>query len=292
MRWKRVGSAGDVEDRRGGAGGSPSGRMGIPLPIPGGGKGGGVGIILVLAVLFLLFGRGMFSGEGGGISPIDPFPAAPGAQGGPTQGPDETFEFAKFVSKDTQDFWTSQFSGAGKTYERATVVVFTSATSTGCGAASSSTGPFYCPLDRKVYLDLGFFEVLSKRLGARGDFAQAYVIAHEVAHHVQNLLGTEPAVRREREADPSRANDLSVRLELQADCYAGVWAHSTYERGLLEPGDIDEGLGAAASVGDDRLGAQSPESWTHGSSALREKWFRRGFDSGDPNACDTFSGAV
>jgi predicted metalloprotease len=137
-----------------------------------------------------------------------------------------------------------------------------------------------------------FFELLSSRFGAPGDFAQAYVIAHEVAHHVQTLLGTEPAVRREREADPSRANELSVRLELQADCYAGVWAHSTYERGLLEPGDIEEGLAAAAAVGDDRLSAGSPENWTHGSSASREKWPRRGFDSGDPNACDTFSGDV
>jgi predicted metalloprotease len=265
--------------------------MGLPLPIPGGGKGGGIGLILIVAVLFLLFGRGMLSGEGGGISPIDPFPAAPGAQGS-TGAPDETLEFVKFVSKDTQDFWAAQFDGAGKAYDRATVVVFSSATSTGCGAASSSTGPFYCPLDQQVYLDLGFFDVLARRLGAGGDFAQAYVIAHEVSHHVQNLLGTEPAVRREREADPSRANDLSVRLELQADCYAGVWGHSTYERGLLEPGDIEEGIGAAAAVGDDRLGAGSPENWTHGSSALRVKWFRKGFDSGDANACDTFSGSV
>jgi uncharacterized protein len=175
-------------------------------------------------------------------------------------------------------------------------VLFTGGTRTGCGAATTAVGPFYCPLDRRVYLDLGFFRELRDRFGAPGDFAQSYVIAHELGHHVQRITGIEAAVREQSRQDPAQANALAVRLELQADCLAGVWAHSTYERGILEPGDIEEGLQAAAAVGDDRIqrsagGRIDPESWTHGSSEQRMRWFRRGFDSGDPASCDTFAAA-
>jgi predicted metalloprotease len=166
-------------------------------------------------------------------------------------------------------------------------VTFTTATMSGCGPASAQTGPFYCPADHKVYLDLSFFRELSRRFGAPGDFAAAYVIAHEIGHHVQSQLGIEEQVREKQQDDPGRANVYSVQLELQADCFAGVWARSTYDRGLLDPGDIEEGLQAAAAVGDDRLGARSREQWTHGSSELRVKWFRTGYDSGNPGDCDT-----
>jgi hypothetical protein len=265
--------------------------MGLPFPLPTGRGGlGGIGGLVILIVVLVVFGRGLFGGDGGfGVTPIDPFPEASAPSS--TQGaPDDTFELVRFVSRDVQDFWQEQFQAAGKDYRRSTVVIFTGGTGTGCGAASASTGPFYCPLDQRVYLDLSFFNVLDRRLGAPGDFAQAYVVAHEIAHHVQRLLGIEPEVRRLQEQDPDRANELSVRMELQADCLAGVWGHSTYRRGLLEAGDIEEGLGAASAVGDDRLGAGSRESWTHGSSELRVGWFRKGFDSGDVNSCDTFSG--
>jgi predicted metalloprotease len=191
------------------------------------------------------------------------------------------------VSKDTQDTWARIFANADRQYARAPVVAFTSGTQTGCGPASAATGPFYCPADNKVYLDLSFYQELSRRFGAPGDFAWAYVVAHEIGHHVQSVLGIEGSVRRQQQDDPGNANLYLVRLELQADCFAGVWAHSTYERGVLEPGDVDEGLRAAAAVGDDRLGARSPEQWTHGSSALRTEWFRRGFESGNPDDCDT-----
>jgi hypothetical protein len=172
-------------------------------------------------------------------------------------------------------------------------VLFTQSTTSGCGPASAATGPFYCPADRKVYLDLGFFAELRSRFGAPGDFAQAYVVAHEFGHHVQTITGVEPQVRRLQQRNPDAANELSVRMELQADCLAGVWAHSAYD--TLEPGDVQEALGAAAAVGDDRIqrtttGRVDPESFTHGSSAQRQEWLSRGFESGDMGDCDTFSG--
>ena len=283
MRWKRVKGQGDVEDRRGQGGG-----LGGGLPIPIGAGGGGIGLIL-LVVLGLLFGGDIFGGGGNGpLSPGSGLQPAPEATtGSEPSTSDDLFEFTKFVSKDTQDLWTKVFQESDRQYERAPVVTFTTATVSGCGTASSQTGPFYCPADHKVYLDLSFFEALSQRFGAPGDFAVAYVIAHEIGHHVQSILGIEADVRRKQQEDPSNANLYLVRLELQADCLAGVWGHSTYERGLLESGDIEEGLAAAAAVGDDRLGARSPEQWTHGSSELRVEWFRKGFDSGDANDCDT-----
>jgi uncharacterized protein len=274
-----------MEDRRG-----QGGFVGGGIPIPIGTGAGGLGVILAV-VLALIFGGDILGGGdgGGGLSPGSGLQPAPPAQQGstPEKGEDTLFEFTKFVSKDAQDTWTRIFANADRQYARAPVVAFTSGTQTGCGPASSATGPFYCPADNKVYLDLSFYQELSRRFGAPGDFAWAYVVAHEIGHHVQTVLGTEGNVRRQQQDDPENANLWLVRLELQADCFAGVWAHSTYERGVLEPGDVDEGLRAAAAVGDDRLGARSPEQWTHGSSALRTEWFRRGFESGNPDDCDT-----
>ena len=279
-----------MEDRRGQGG--PLGGGGLPFPIPMGKAGGGIGGLIVLVVLALLFG-GNITGGGGSSGPLDPggidepVPQAPSGSQPAGKVQDNAFEFAKFVSEDSQDMWTTVFRDAGKTYTRAPVVTFTSGTVSGCGPASSQTGPFYCPADHKVYLDLSFFQELSRRFGAPGDFAAAYVIAHEIGHHVQSELGIEEQVREKQQQDPGNANLYSVQLELQADCFAGVWARSTYNRGLLDPGDIEEGLKAAAAVGDDRLGARSREQWTHGSSELRVKWFRTGFDSGKASACDT-----
>jgi uncharacterized protein len=287
VRWKRVQGQGDVEDRRG-QGGMFGGGGGIPIPM--GKAGGGLGIIIAIIAALLLGGNVLDGGgSGGSLSPGSGLQPAPPAGPGttPETGDDTVFEFTKFVSKDTQDVWTQIFSDASREYPRAPVVIFTSGTQSGCGPASAATGPFYCPADNKVYLDLSFFQELSRRFGAPGDFAAAYVIAHEIGHHVQTVLGVEANVRRQQQNDPQNANLYLVRLELQADCFAGVWAHSTYQRGLLEEGDIEEGLGAAAAVGDDRLGARSPEQWTHGSAALRTEWFRKGFESGNPNDCDT-----
>ncbi|HEX5584111.1 KPN_02809 family neutral zinc metallopeptidase [Gaiella sp.] len=292
MRWKRVSGQGDMEDRRGQS--SPYGG-GLPIPLPIGKAGGGLGLIVIVVLALLFGGNVLGGGDGGGaLSPggvDETVPRAPaGAQTSDTSGGtsgDDAFEFTKFVSKDVQDMWTTVFQQSGKTYARAPVVTFTSGTATGCGPASAQTGPFYCPVDHRVYIDLSFFQELSRRFGAPGDFAAAYVIAHEIGHHVQSQLGIEEQVREKQQDDPGRANVYSVQLELQADCFAGVWARSTYDRGLLDPGDIEEGLQAAAAVGDDRLGARSREQWTHGSSELRVKWFRTGYDSGNPGDCDT-----
>ena len=275
--------------------------MGFP-----GGKmaGGGLGIVgLIIALLFggnVLGGGGGTGGGGFGIDPgLDPFGEATRPEGnGLGQAPradDQTAEFVTFVVEDVQQSWQEQFGAAGKPYDVTTLVLFEDGVQTeGCGAASSATGPFYCPADRKVYLDLGFFRELATRFGAPGDFAQAYVIAHEFGHHVQNLLGVNEQVRRAQQRSPDDANELSVLLELQADCFAGVWAHSAYQEELLEEGDLEEGLDAAAGVGDDRIQQQSggrvnPESFTHGTSEQRMEWFRKGYDSGQPADCDTFS---
>jgi uncharacterized protein len=290
MKWRRGVGRGQIEDRRGQ---SPVG-MGGPVRLGGG--LGGIGLLIVLAV-YLLGGLG--GGGGGGFGPsLEPFPQTPPAQGGGplSDAPDpdaELVDFVSFVVDDVQDSWARSFAEAGRQYEPTKLVLFTEGTNTGCGAASSATGPFYCPLDMRVYLDLGFFRELRDRFGAPGDFAQAYVIAHEFGHHVQNVLGIADDVRRGQQENPDEANELSIRLELQADCFAGVWAHSAYQEELLEEGDLEEGLGAAAAVGDDRIqkeatGRVDPETWTHGSAEQRTMWFRRGFEAGDPNACDTF----
>jgi predicted metalloprotease len=302
MKWKPGKRSADIEDRRG-AGGRFGGGGGMPIPM-GRLGGGGIGTIIVLVIVYLLFAGG--GGGGGGFNVPDPtnaFPQVPQSGTGDNSvpgSPDEEkkeVQFVDFVQGDAQDFWTQQFQAADKPYQRAKVVLFRDQVDSGCGLASSATGPFYCPLDQKVYLDLGFFDELNQRFKAPGDFAQAYVIAHELGHHVQQELGIEQQVRQQSQSNPDDANELSVRLELQADCLAGVWARSTYDRGILESGDLQEGLTAAAAVGDDRIQQQTqgridPESFTHGTSEQRDHWLQTGFDSGRLEACDTFSGDI
>ena len=285
MKWKRKQRSGDLVDRRGSPG------------IGTIGAGGGV-VGLVVVLLFMFLGGG--DGGGTGIEIDDVFgqfqPQSEGGEGLPPDAdPDaELVDFMSFVLDDVQNFWEDTFTQANKDYERAKLVLFTGSTNSACGGATSAIGPHYCPADQNVYLDLDFFRELRKRFGAPGDFAQAYVLAHEIGHHIQNILGTEAQVRREQRANPDDENELSVRMELQADCYAGVWAFTVFERDLESSGDLAEGLEAAASVGDDRIQEQAgqdvnPESWTHGSSEQRMEWFKRGFADGDPNDCDTFS---
>jgi len=267
------------------------------------GRAGRGGIGMLLMVLAILYFSGACSGGGSGFG-IDPgtgaFAPAPGGDGAVLENApeddDEQEAFVRFVTGNVEDTWRRVFAESGQRYEETTTVLYEQAVSTnGCGNAPSSVGPFYCPADRKVYVDLSFFRELSERYGAPGDFARAYVLAHEIGHHVQNLLGVSDDVNRQQQEDPESANELSVRLELQADCLAGIWGHSALRDELLEPGDLEEGLAAAAAVGDDRLQEQAGrridrESWTHGSSEQRMRWFRKGFDSGDPRVCDTFSG--
>jgi predicted metalloprotease len=239
-------------------------------------------------VVVILFATGVL---GGGTS-------ASGARVDGAPDPNDNMgDFIAFVVNDVQDFWQQDFRSDGRTYQVTDLVLFDQQTQSGCGMASAATGPFYCPVERKVYLDAGFFQELASRFKAPGDFAEAYVIAHEFGHHVQTLLGTEERVRQEQRAHPSEEKDLSVRLELQADCYAGVWGHSAYQQGQLSDGDLQEGLSAAESVGDDRIQRSAgqrvdPETWTHGSSVQRAKWFKIGFDSGDAGQCDTFSASI
>jgi len=302
VRWKRGGAPSEnVEDRRG-QGPATGGSGGFPFQIPNipmGGKGcagigGGAGTLILVAVLLL---TGVFKGGGGNTFPIDTdsnIPATPeGSEGIDTEN-DELAAFVSFVHDDVQAMWNEQFEKGGKEYPEATLVLFTSAVDSGCGFAESALGPFYCPVDSTAYVDLDFFRELQSRFGASGDFAVAYVIAHELGHHTQNVLGTDDKVRREAQENPDDANALSVRQELQADCFAGIWGHSTFEREILESGDLEEGLNAAAAVGDDRIqeqagGRANPESFTHGSSEQRQRWFKRGFDSGDIDDCDTFA---
>ena len=283
MRWRGERESDQVEDRRG-------------LPIPGGGIALGGGGLLLLVVLALVTGRNPLDlidvVSGPPQSSVEPGPDAP--RGVPA---DEEGRFASVVLASTEDVWAKQLAQRGVTYRRPTLVLFSDAVESACGMESSAVGPFYCPRDGKVYLDLSFFADLTRRFGAPGDFARAYVIAHEVGHHVQNLLGiSDAAAEARRRASGEDANAVSVRLELQADCLAGVWGHDAgRDANLLEPGDVDEGLRAAAAIGDDRLQKQAqgytvPESWTHGSSEMRARWLRRGLETGDPSACQTFSG--
>jgi predicted metalloprotease len=287
MRWTPGGQNPDVEDRRGSSGGGGFGGF-------GGGRIG-IGGFVVLLLLSLIFHRNFFAMlGGGGGAPAD----APAGQSAPVnESPEEQklSQFVGFVLGDVQDTWTKVFSQSNAQYRHAKLVLFREGINSGCGFAQTAMGPFYCPADEKVYVDLGFYDELRQRFGASGDFAQAYVIAHEVGHHVQNLLGISEKVQRAQQSDPSQANALSVRLELQADCLAGVWAHSTQQRNILDPGDVDEALNAAASVGDDRIqkqatGRVSPESWTHGSAQQRSQWFHTGFESGSVDSCNTFGG--
>jgi predicted metalloprotease len=301
VKWKPGKRSADIEDRRS-AGGGFGGGGGTPIPM-GRLGGGGIGTVVVLVLVYLLFVKG--GGGGGGFDVPDPttaFPQVPASgngtasvPGGPSE--DKEVQFVSFVLDDAQGFWKQQFAAAGKPYRHAKLVLFRGQVQSGCGLASSATGPFYCPLDQRVYIDLGFFDELNRRFKAPGDFAQAYVVAHELGHHVQQQLGIEQSVRQQSQQNADDANALSVRLELQADCLAGVWARSTYDRGILEDGDLQEGLTAAGAVGDDRIQQQTqgridPETFTHGTSAQRDHWLQTGFDSGDLNACDTFSGEI
>jgi hypothetical protein len=216
---------------------------------------------------------------------------APGAGGAPSGNTE--VQFVSFVLDDAQKTWERLLPEAGVPYRHAKLVLFRDYTTSGCGTAQSSTGPFYCPVDEKVYVDLGFFDELASRMGAPGEFGQAYVLAHEIGHHVQKLLGIESQVRRLSQANPSMSNPLSVRLELQADCLAGVWGHSTEQRNIIDRADIAAGLNAVAAVGDDRIqtmatGHVTPERFTHGTSAERSQWFTRGLESGDIGSCNTF----
>jgi uncharacterized protein len=300
MKWRPGSRSADIEDRRASGGGFGGGGMPIPMGRLG---GGGIGTIVVLVIVYLLFVKG--GGGDGGFNVPDPtsaFPQTPQNGNGTASVPgspdeDKEVQFVSFVLDDAQGFWKQEFAAAGKPYQRAKLVLFRGQVNSGCGLASSATGPFYCPLDQKVYIDLGFFNELNRRFQAPGDFAQAYVLAHEIGHHVQQQLGIEQSVRQQSQQNRGDANELSVRLELQADCLAGVWARSTYDRGILESGDLQEGLTAAAAVGDDRIqqktqGRTDPESFTHGTSEQRSHWLQTGFDSGNLEACDTFSGDI
>jgi hypothetical protein len=286
MRWTPGGRSKNLEDLRGQTGGG-GGRMML------GGRGMGLGGAVIALILALVFGVNIF--DSGGGSPV-PQQTAPGDVRQPSSTPEEEkrIQFVSFVLDDAQQTWAQLLPKVdGQPYRDARLAVFRDAVNTACGQAPAEVGPFYCPVDQKVYLDLSFFDELAQRFGAPGDFAQAYVIAHELGHHVQHLLGIEQCVRQMQESRPGAANQLSVALELQADCFAGVWGNSTSQRRLLEQGDIEEGLAAASAVGDDRLQAQAtgsirPDKFTHGSSAQRSQWFRRGLESGDPNSCDTF----
>lgn len=280
MRWTPGGMSSDVEDRRSSSGG-----------------GGGLGIIgfVVLLVISLVTGRNYIGSYLSGNSGNS---GAQTMQGGPPSvvSPDEdrSAQLVSFVLDDAQATWTKILAQQGIQYPHAKLVLFRDYTSSGCGTAQSATGPFYCPADQKVYIDLGFWDDL-RHYGASGEFAQAYVIAHELGHHVQNVLGIERKVRYAQQQNPSAANPLSVAVELQADCFAGVWAHSTAQRNLIDQADVTSGLNAAAAVGDDHLqkmarGYVSPESFTHGSSAQRTEWFTRGLKSGDMTECNTFNG--
>ncbi len=284
MRWQGREGSGNVEDRRG----SRVGGVGLPL---GGGIGGLVLILLLSAVtgqnpLDLIGALG--GGSGGGIQPTDTEAGAPPAD-------DPQAQFVSVVLKDTEDTFGEIFRQAGSTYQKPALVLFSDATQSACGLGQAAMGPFYCPGDQKVYIDLSFFRDLDERFGAPGDFAQAYVVAHEVGHHIQTLTGLSEKVNAARQRGGEvQANQLSVRQELQADCYAGVWGNHAAASGLLEAGDAEEGLRAAAAIGDDRLQKQSqgrvvPESFTHGSSEQRVLWLRRGLESGQLDACNTFS---
>lgn len=302
MRWIGRRQSGNVEDRRGqgggGFGGGLGGGMGGPrIGLPrSAGAGGGIGIVGILVIVGVLWLLGvnpleLLSGQGGSPSILGQQQSEQGQVGTPS---DQDGQFVATVLADTEDTWKQIFQANGQTYREPTLVLFTGTTSSACGFASAASGPFYCPGDQKLYIDLAFYDELQNQFQAPGDFAEAYVLAHEVGHHVQNLLGTLPKVdQARRAAGEEESNQISVRLELQADCYAGIWAHEAEAKGILEVGDIDEALRAAAAVGDDTIqqrtrGYVVPESFNHGTAEQRSRWFKRGYGEGDLQACDTF----
>lgn len=298
MKWRGLRRSSNVEDRRGlrtgrGQRGVSSGASGLRLPI--GGKGG-LGIVAVLVVAYFLGGPELVMSLLGGSTQsqvaVDSQATRPTPQASVS---DEGGDFTSAILGSTEDVWGALFRRSGKQYQAPTLVLFSDAVGSACGYNSAAVGPFYCPPDQKLYIDLSFFSELA-RMGGAGDFAQAYVIGHEVGHHVQNLMGTAGSVRaRQQQTDRQGANRLQVAMELQADCYAGVWAHhANGDQTLLEPGDVAEGLAAAAAIGDDTLQRNAgrrvtPEAFTHGTSAQRQSWLERGLKTGDPSACDTFS---
>jgi len=274
MRWEEGRRSSNIEDRQG----MSMGTIG----------GSGIGMLLLVLSVSCLTGTNPLAL----LQMVEQGQPAE-TQSAPTGAPknDPAAEFVSVVLGDTEETWSRVFSAAGRQYREPVLVLFENAVQSACGSASSASGPFYCPSDQKVYLDLSFFRELDKRFGAPGDFAQAYVVAHEVGHHVQNLLGINRQVQEAQQgSNRAGANAMSVRLELQADCFAGVWGHHASRKNLLDPGDVDEGLRAAAAIGDDRLtgGRVGPESFTHGTSEQRAHWLRQGLETGDINSCDTF----
>jgi predicted metalloprotease len=308
MKWKRIGKKdkGDVIDVRGAGparrGGSGGGFGGIPVPAGAGGIGGGLGLVILLVVLGLqMCGDGSSGSSGFSLDDIlGPGAAPPSAENPQPLDPEEDpqkdlKDFSSAVFVDAQNTWDESFTEAGKDYSDAKLVLYSQSVNTGgCGGATSAVGPFYCPADSRVYLDLTFYEDMERQLGAKGDFAWAYVIAHELGHHVQSVDGTNAEVTNLQRSEPDEANELSVRLELQADCYSGVWGATVFAEGDLEEGDLAEAFTAAEAVGDDRLQEQAgqrinPDSFTHGTSEQRRTWFEKGYSSADPASCDTFS---
>ncbi|MEI5677788.1 MULTISPECIES: KPN_02809 family neutral zinc metallopeptidase [unclassified Mesorhizobium] len=303
MLWKGRRQSENVEDERGQGGGFGGGGLGrgggFRIPIGGATGGGGLSGIIILVVLFfalkacgidpmaiLAGGDGAIPGGGGQISQTEP------------KSNDEMKQFVSTVLAETEDVWSGIFQAEGLKYEEPTMVLFSGQTRSACGFASAASGPFYCPGDRKVYIDLAFYDQLDRQFGASGDFAQAYVLAHEVGHHVQNLTGILPKFNQMRQQmGEAQANQMSTRVELQADCFAGIWGHFTAQKGLLEQGDLEEALNAAQQIGDDTLqrktqGYVVPESFNHGTSAQRVTWFKRGFQSGKLADCDTFNNPI
>jgi len=286
MRWTPGGTSDDIEDRRDDSGGGSGGFGGF------GGVHLGIGGTILLLILSFVFKTNLFSLLSGGGAPAPAVHTVPDRARDAREEPE--VKFVSFVLDDVQHTWEKLLPAqTGVNYHHAKLVLFRDGTQSGCGVAQSATGPFYCPEDERVYIDLGFYDELKSRFGAPGEFAQAYVLAHEIGHHVQKLLGIEGKVSSLRQRNPQASNQLSVRLELQADCFAGIWGNSTEQRKIIDEGDINAGMRAAAAVGDDRLQrmsgrAVSPESFTHGSSEQRVSWFRRGLEGGRVSACNTF----
>jgi predicted metalloprotease len=309
MKWQGRERSSNVEDRRGqgrggfggGLGGSPFGRGGGGFRIPTGRRSGGglglIGIVMVLGFIWFTTGQNPIDVLTGG-SGTSTSSSQSAARPLPEAGQDDLADFVGVVVKETEDVWTAKFAAVNQQYTPPKVVLFTNAVSSGCGEADASTGPFYCPNDQKVYIDLQFYDQLRHQFGAPGDFAQAYVLAHEVGHHVQNLDGTLPAFNARRaQMSQDEANAYSVRVELQADCYAGIWANGVGQENLLDNGDVEEAITAADRIGDDTLQKQMqgfavPKTFTHGTSAQRQQWFTTGYQSGNPGDCDTFTGNV
>lgn len=289
MRWTPEEQSPDLEDQRGSSGGGGGGGFGLPHL--------GIGGLIVVALLSLIFHRNffaLFSGGGGAPAgaPVSSTSSPSAAPVNESKEEHDQREFTNFVLRHVQDTWANIFAKNGQPYRHAKLVLFRDGVRSGCGFAQTEMGPFYCPADEKVYIDLGFYKELRDRFGAKGDFAQAYVIAHEFGHHIQKLLGISDKVEAAQQQNPRQAKPLSVRLELQADCLAGVWA--SQQQKIIQPGDVDDAMNAASAVGDDRIqkqatGQVNPESWTHGSAAQRSHWFKTGYDGASIQSCDTFN---